>query len=74
MSHQFQSTSLSRGDKVQQIAPLGLAVLQGFFFVWEADKGEIEIAKEVEGPPLTDLYGLPRHYPARAVRKVTWES
>jgi len=68
----FGQGPLSRGDRVQQIAPLGLGTLEGFPYVINVVDGELELSKDPGGPPLTDLRGQPRHYPCRVFRKVTW--
>ena len=68
----FGGETLVRGDKVQQIAPVGLFSLVGSVFVVDVGQGTLELSKEPNGPSLTDLYGQTRRYPLQRFRKVTW--
>ena len=75
MSVKCSSNSISRGDKVQQIAPVGLVNLVGAVFVVDVVQGTfLELSKEPNGPSLTDLHGQTRHYPLQRFRKITWET
>ncbi len=60
------------GDRVQQIAPIGLVPLNGETYVVRVSGEELELSRNPDGPPLTDLHGQPRHYPIYKFRKVTW--
>lgn len=65
------TASFSHGDRVQQVAQIGLGFLTSMCYVLAVeDMGEIILSKEADGPPLTDLSGEPRHYPSRKFRKV----
>lgn len=63
---------INQGDKVQQIGPSGLGILDGIQYVVNVADGELELSKSPEGPPLTDFHGQPRHFPLIKFRKVTW--
>ncbi len=72
MTIMFYEESFGRGDRVQQIAPIGLGTLEGYPYVVNAVDGQLELSRVLGGPPLTDLSGQPRHYPCFRFRKVTW--
>ena len=69
-----KSESISRGDRVQQIAAFGLSPLTGLPYVIEATYDKLVLSRGPDGPPITDLQGQPRHYPHLKFRKVTWDT
>jgi len=64
--------SFKPGDRVQQVAQVGLGMLNEPVYVLKSWKnGEMTVSPEANGQPLTDLGGQPRHFPSGKFRKVT---
>lgn len=63
-------TTVNPGDQVRQIALIGLCPLEGDPYVRETEGATLVLSRTPNGPPLTDLHGQPRHYPAAKFRRV----
>ena len=72
MSITWGGGSLSRGDRVQQVAPVGISSNreQGILFVQDTLNDEVIVSREANGQPLTDSSGTPKHYPVRVFRRL----
>lgn len=65
------TATISPGDTVQQVAPIGLSAgLSGLFYVVSAENGELELSMTPDGPPLADGQGHPRHFPCKKFRRI----
>lgn len=67
----FEDVSeLSPGDRVRQVEPFGLGIMEGVLYVVEVANGKLLLSREPEGTPLTDLHGRPRRYPRYLFEKI----
>lgn len=56
--------SFNPGQQVQQTELFGLAYLSFNPFVIEVVNGRLHLSATKDGPPLTNIYGEPRDFPA----------
>lgn len=63
---------ISRGDRVVQVAPIGLAMILDPVVVQRVDEEHngIVLGMSLEAPPLTDINNLPRVYNSRRFFKL----
>jgi hypothetical protein len=70
--------SFSPGDRVDQIAPFGLAPIYShtdYPCVIEADEQGVILSRTPGGPPILDhLHREPFRFPLHIFRKVTWKN
>ncbi len=62
-------STISRGDRLQQIGLIGLAPIDGNPYVIDVYPDGVELSLKPDGPPLTDIHGQPRHYPPEKFRR-----
>jgi len=61
---------LSPGDRVQQVAPIGLGNFYEIRHVVSIVSGDLVLSNMAGGPPLTNLKGFPMLYPRNKFRKI----
>ena len=62
---------INKGDRVHQVALVGLAAIPNDPYVVGVYPDGIEISSEPDGEPRTDINNQPRHYPPHKFLRIS---